>query len=86
MVFSGIVCINVIWIKVIWDFQQEKYHYQYHESQKWQSLVLIVKNGNNQWNKSERDSRYLEYESKNDKTILKGIFWFISKCFIKLIA
>ena len=55
----------VIWIKVKCDFESEKYHYQYYESQKWQSVVLTVKNENNQWNKSELDSRYLEYECNN---------------------
>ena len=38
---------------MICDFESEKYHYQYYESQKWQSMLLTVKNENNQRNKSE---------------------------------
>ena len=52
----------VIWIKVKCDFKSEKYHYKYYESQKLHSVMLTVKNENNQWNKSELDSRYLQYE------------------------
>ena len=50
-----------IWIKVICDFGSEKYHYQYSESQKWQSGVNCEK-WKKQWSKSELDSRYLQYE------------------------
>ena len=64
--FFGVVYIYIyiIWIKVICDFESEKY-YQYEESQKWQSVVFTVKNEKNQWSKSELDSRYLEYECNN---------------------
>ena len=33
-------CIYVIWIKVICDFESEKYHYKYYESQKLHSVML----------------------------------------------
>ena len=41
-------CIYVVSVKVVCDIEWEKCHYKYHESKKWQSVVLIVKNANNQ--------------------------------------
>ena len=63
--FLALMCIYVIWIKVICDFELEKYQYQFYESQKWWPVVLTVKNENNQWNKSELNSRHLEYGCNN---------------------
>ena len=58
------------------------YHYQYYKSQKWQSVVLTVKNENNQWNKSELDSRYLEYECNNRIGDLLSLLPFCKKSIV----